>query len=168
MKITKQKLKQIIKEELERALNEGLPAGAGWDRKVTGPQGTARWAALPPDAQYYGGGSHANDQLTKFENRLGRLGIDEARQVVNFLNLVSTKVWVGQREQKINDLTAMLAGQKVEGSGFPRDFVLLRVDNKKARSVMKSIRQWLKLSDEDQRKILDELMIFTGLKEREQ
>ena len=156
MKLTKQKLKQIIKEELERALNEGLPAGAGWDRKVRGPEGAGR--------DYYGGGRYANDQLTKFEDRLSRLGIDDAREVVNFLN-----EWdVGEREQTINDLTAMLAGQKVEGSAIPRDFVLLRVDNKKARSVMESIRQWLKLSDEDQWKILDELMMFTGLKEREQ
>jgi hypothetical protein len=166
-------MKQLF-ENWNRYLNE---ADYGeYTRKPRGPEGAGHG--------HYGGGRYANDQLTKFEDRLAKLGIDAAQEVVRFLIGLASMgddpaEWSeGEREQTIDDLTDILATQsdpnqepvsdeELERMQLPPEFVLLRVDNKKAQSVMKSIRSLLQLPAEQQEWVIDELMMFTKLKERE-
>jgi len=170
MKITKTQLKQIIKEEISKVLSED--DDSKWKRQ---PRGGGRGY----------GGRYASDKLTKFEDRLRSLGIDDARHLVQFLIDLAgmgddPAEWAeGERQQKLDDITAVLAresdpqqtpvsDEELLQMQLSRELVLLRIDNKKARSIMKSIRDLLTLSDEEQEEIINELMMFTKLKEQEE
>jgi hypothetical protein len=85
----------------------------------------------------------------------------------------------GERQQTLDDITAVLAresdpqqtpvsDEELLQMQLSRELVLLRIDNKKARSIMRSIRDLLTLSDEEQKEIINELMMFTKLKEQEE
>ena len=169
MKITKTQLKQIIKEEISKVLSED--DDSKWKRQ---PRGGGRGY----------GDRYASDNLTKFEDRLRSLGIDDAQGAVRFLIALAgmgddPAEWAeGEREQTLDDITAVLAresdpqqtpvsDEELLQMQLSRELVLLRIDNKKARSITRSIRDLLTLSDEEQKEIINELMMFTKLKERE-
>ena len=158
MKITKSQLKQIIKEEISKVLSED--DDSKWKRQ---PRGGGRGY----------GDRYASDKLTKFEDRLRSLGIDDAQLVVNSLAK-------GVSEQELDDITAVLARESDPQQTPVSDeellqmqlsselmVFLLRIDNKKARSIMRSIRDLFTLSDEEQKEIINELIYFTNIKERE-
>jgi len=143
-----------------------------------------KWKRQPRGGGRGYGDRYASDKLTKFEDRLRSLGIDDARHLVQFLiGLVGMgddpAEWAeGERQQTLDDITAVLAresdpqqtpvsDEELLQMQLSRELVLLRIDNKKARSIMKSIRDLLTLSDEEQEEIINELMMFTKPKEEE-
>ena len=144
----------------------------------------SKWKRQPRGGGRGYGDRYASDKLTKFEDRIRRLGIDDGQSVVRFLIGLTgmgddPAEWAeGEREQTLDDITAVLAREsdpqqtpvsddELLQMQLHRDFVLLRIDNKKARSIMKSIRDLLTLSDEEQKEIINQLMIFTRLGEED-
>jgi len=144
-----------------------------------------KWKRQPRGGDRGYGDRYASDKLTKFEDRLRSLGIDDARHLVQFLIDLAgmgddPAEWAeGERQQKLDDITAVLAresdtqqtpvsDEELSQMRLSRELVLLRIDNKKARSIMRSIRDLLTLSDEEQKEIINELMMFTKLKEQEE
>ena len=112
--------------------------------------------------------------LNDFKRRLSKISSTERQGVVSFISgLLSLgdepAQWAeGEREETISDLTHILAmgsdpnqepvsDEELQRMRLPRDFVLLTMDNKAARAIMKSIRLLLELTPEEQKEVYEAL-----------
>jgi len=145
----------------------------------------SKWKRQPRGGGRGYGDRYASDNLTKFEDRLRSLGIDDARHLVQFLIGLAgmgddPAEWAeGERQQTLDDITAVLAresdpqqtpvsDEELSQMRLSRELVLLRIDNKKALSIMRSIRDLLTLSDKEQEEIINELMHFAKLSQSDE
>ena len=102
-----------------------------------------------------------------FRRRLAKVSPQERQEVTSFIQGLlgmgeEPAEWSdGEREQTLDDITDFLQRQSDPGQEqvsdeelaqmrLPPDFVLLRMDNERARALMKSIRLLLELTPEEQ------------------